>query len=163
MKSMKKALSLGSGKGLLNNPLAIIVGGVVAIAAIGAIATTSFLSDAVHSTASASPHHMVAKANFANSVNSIYSGGSGDYGDSMNAVYAFPPHAHSSYLEPHKAVHPGHRSFPDYTASRINSIPTPFVEVNVPLDTFNKGAMLSNVIDKCAYVQTYDGNSFGSP
>jgi hypothetical protein len=157
MKSRKKALSLGSGKSLLNNPLAIVVGGVVAIAAIGAIATTSFLSDAVHS-------QHTAHANFANSSNSIYPVHDIDVGDSMNAIVPLAPHSGSSFPHPHHHMmsHGPHRSFGDYT-NRSNSIPTPFVEINVPLDTFNKGAMLSNVIDKCAYVQTYDGNNFGGP
>lgn len=54
-----------------------------------------------------------------------------------------------------------HRSFNDYTYN-ANGLPTPWVEVNVPYDNTVTGAKLSNVIDKGAYIQTYDGvGAFG--
>jgi len=53
------------------------------------------------------------------------------------------------------------RSFPDYTFNE-NQLPTPWVEVNVPYDNTDSGARLANIIDKAAYIQTYDGQgAFG--
>lgn len=140
---LKRALSLGGGKGGSSNILFVIGAG--AVVALGA---WYFLGH--HG------GHADAKANFANSSNSIYPEGGGvDYGDSMNSFVPF--HGQSSYIDP--VVHGGHRSFPDYTTTS-NLIPTPFVEINFPYDSFNRGANLSNVIDKCAYVSTYNGNQF---
>jgi hypothetical protein len=139
---LKRALSLGGGKGGSSNILFVIGAG--AVVALGA---WYFLG-----------HHAAAdaKANFANSSNSIYPEGGGvDYGDSMNSFVPF--HGQSSYIDP--VIHGGHRSFPDYTTTS-NLIPTPFVEINFPYDSFNRGANLANVIDKCAYVSTYNGNQF---
>jgi hypothetical protein len=113
-------------------------------------------------------NHGIAHANFANSSNSIYPVHDTDVGDSMNAIVPTARQKYSTLL-PH--FHPGHhhghgdgphRSFPDYT-DRANCLPATFLDHNTPHDSFNIGANLSNVIDKCAYVQTLDGNSFGSP
>lgn len=53
------------------------------------------------------------------------------------------------------------RSFNDFTYNQ-NGLPTPWVEVNVPYDNTDSGAKLANVIDKSAYIQTYDGQgAFG--
>jgi hypothetical protein len=107
-----------------------------------------------------------AKANFANSSNSIYPVHDTDLGDSMNAIVPTARQKYSTVLPHHHGYHHhaggAHRSFPDYT-DRANALPATFLDHNVPYDSFNIGANLSNVIDKCAYVQTYDGNSFGSP
>lgn len=122
-----------------------------------------------------------AQANFANSSNSVYPVHDTDVGNSMNSIAPVPPHELELPVSPHHMMHHhghhhhhhghhhhkhhGHhygRSFPDYT-DRANGLPTPFLEHNYPYDTFNKGATLANVIDKCAYIQTYDGNAFGSP
>lgn len=111
-----------------------------------------------------------AHANFANSSNSIYPVHDTDLGDSMNAIVPTARQKYSTMLphhHPHGYHHGGHeggphRSFPDYT-DRANCLPATFLDHNSPYDSFNVGANLSNVIDKCAYVQTFDGNSFGSP
>jgi hypothetical protein len=107
----------------------------------------------------------MAKAHFANSSNSIYPVHNSDLGDSMNAIVPTARQKYSTVIHPHHLhMHHGHhhRSFPDYT-DRSNALPTPFVEHNFPYDSFNRGASLSNIIDKAAYVQTYNGNSFGAP
>jgi hypothetical protein len=146
--SLKRALSLGgSGKGTNNMLFLLGAAGVVALG-------VGFIMSHQH------PH--IAKANFANSSNSIYideeGAGVDRYGNSMNSFVPSAGQATSTYLEP--TIYDGERSFTDYTTIS-NSIPTPFLEVNFPRDAFNRGANLSNVIDKCAYVQTYNGNTFG--
>jgi hypothetical protein len=147
--SLKRALSLGgSGKGTNNMLFLLGAAGVVALG-------VGFIMSHQHP-------HTTAKANFANSSNSIYideeGAGVDRYGNSMNSFVPSAGQATSTYLEP--VMYDGERSFTDYTTIS-NSIPTPFLEVNFPRDAFNRGANLSNVIDKCAYVQTYNGNTFG--
>lgn len=48
------------------------------------------------------------------------------------------------------------RSFNNYTLLQ-NTLPTPFVEVNIPRDYFNTQVDLNNMDDKGTYVQTLDG------
>jgi hypothetical protein len=120
-----------------------------------------------------------AKSQFANSSNSIYPVHDTDLGNSMNSFVPTARQKYSTIIDPHHhhhhpGFHPGMhhgghgghhhvgRSFPDYT-DRSNALPNPWLEHQSPYDSFNIGANLSNVIDKCAYVQTYNGNSTGSP
>jgi hypothetical protein len=107
----------------------------------------------------------IAKAHFANSSNSIYPVHNSDLGDSMNAIVPTARQKYSTVIHPHH-LHshhgPHHRSFPDYT-DRANGLPSPFLEHNHTYDFFNRGANLANIIDKAAYVQTYDGNQHGAP
>lgn len=136
---------------------AILVGGAI----IGGYALKTLVLD--HS----------AKSQFANSSNSIYAVHDTDLGNSMNSFVPSARQKHSMMLHPHHHHHgrgfspnPHHhhagRSFPDYT-DRSNALPNPWMEHQYPYDSFNIGANLSNVIDKCAYVQTYNGNSVGAP
>lgn len=83
-----------------------------------------------------------------------------NYGSTMNSLY---PIAHGTQpldTYPHPAILSAHRGFRDF--SRLdNSLPTPFVELNMPYDHFKNGVKLANIMEGgCTYIPTFDGNNF---
>ena len=75
-------------------------------------------------------------------------------------------HGHHHMMEGHHHGmhhHNLHKTFPDYT-DRINQLPTPFFgEHNVPFDSVNVDANINNIGDRGMYIQTFNGNTVGSP